>query len=99
MKQFEEIKRIRATKEDRKNTKEFLFLIGWKYNEEKNIYFKDGLKDENGKFFFEKQVTVIPKSKQIDYQKNYYERNKESLSKRHKEYYQEKKETNGNKIL
>jgi len=58
MKTYNELTRIQPIKEVIRNTKEFLLSIGWKFNEENNIWFKDGLKTDKGKFFFEKEKVV-----------------------------------------
>jgi len=37
---------------------EVLLAIGWKFNEENNIWWKDGIKDSNGKFHFEMETKI-----------------------------------------
>ena len=65
----------------REHVTEFLTLLGWRLNKTKNIWYKPGVKDENGEFKFlinkVKKEDVL--SKEQLYQKEYRAKRKLSI--------------------
>ncbi len=41
---------------DKNDTESFLIKNGWEYNNENGVWFKQGIKDKNGKWEFENKI-------------------------------------------
>ena len=74
----------------KKQTFEFLSMLGWIYSEKNNLFYKPGIKDENGIFEFQKKNGyVVSREKKKDYRKKeiseynqkYREKQKQKLNK------------------
>jgi hypothetical protein len=82
-------KEVYPTDSERKIVTEFLLAIGWKQSES-GIWFKDGLKNENGQWKF-----ILKR-----YRKRYRDKNKEKIKEHCKIsnhlYYMKRKRNKGN---